>query len=408
MTYGSEQDRIGTLLARLCAAPDDDFGAEFEALAAQGWEQLVDRALSKRVGLLVDRAVRRAGAEALVPAAARAALDDEARSAAMSSFGHMIGLAEAVRFLEAEGISPIALKGARLAFNDYPEPQLRRLRDIDLLVPAERAEHAQQAMIDSDIYEVAEWSAFYGIEFGHQLPELTDRQRGISLEIHHRLNARDWAEEPHLVRMVHEDAEEITVAGTRVRVPSMHANLLHLVEHATLHHLFENGPITLADLHFATMKGPVDWDLLIDQARQMGLERALRLIALLALSYGAGWVPPALRDPAPDLASHLAASRAAMLRDEAQFEHAFMMRGLIMRKGRAPGWKAALRAALTPTPLILAGMMRVQGDNPLRWLAYPVWLVQRGRAYLAARRARVDQSALMQEVSTLRWLRGNP
>ncbi|MFN3552097.1 MAG: nucleotidyltransferase family protein [Novosphingobium meiothermophilum] len=407
MAYGSEQDRIGALLARLCAAPDADFGPDFEALAAQGWAQLVDRAISKRVGLLVDRAVRRAGAETLVPAPAREALDDEARSAAMSSFGHMIGLSEAVRFLEAQGISPIALKGARLAFNDYPEPQLRRLRDLDLLVPADRAEHAQQAMIESGIYEVAEWSAFYGIEFGHQLPELTDLQRGISLEIHHRLNARDWAEEPQLVRMVHEHAEEIVVAGTAVRVPSMHANLLHLVEHATLHHLFENGPITLADLHFAAMKGPVDWEVLIDQARQMGLERALRLIAMLALSYGASWVPPALRDPAPDLAAHLAASRAAMLRDESQFEHAFMMRGLIMRKGRAPGWKAALRAAVTPTPLILAGMMRVSGDNPLRWLAYPVWLVQRGRAYLAARRARVDQDALMQEVSTLRWLRGS-
>ncbi len=73
----------------------------------------------------------------------------------MSSFGHMIALIEAVQFLKSHGIEPIALKGVRLAFKDYPDLQLRALRDLDLLVPAEQAERAQSAMIAGDQYAVA-------------------------------------------------------------------------------------------------------------------------------------------------------------------------------------------------------------------------------------------------------------
>ncbi|HQS95370.1 hypothetical protein [Novosphingobium sp. 17-62-19] len=86
-------------------------------------------------------------------------------------------------------------------------------------------------------------------------------------------------------------------------------------------------------------------------------------------------------------------------------EHASMLRGISMRKGQTPGWTAAIKAALTPAPLKLAGLMRVKGDNPLRWIAYPFWLVQRGTAYFSARRATKDPEGVLREVETLRWLR---
>ncbi len=323
----------------------------------------------------------------------------------MSSFGHMIALIEAVRFLKSHGIEPIALKGVRLAFKDYPDPQLRALRDLDLLVPAAHAERAQSAMIASGQYAVAPWSDYYGIEFGHQLPELVDQQHGISIEIHHRLNARDWAQEPQPVKMVADEAEAINIGGTLVRVPSMHANFLHLVEHATLHHMFENGPITLTDLHFAAQSGAIDWPLLVAQAQAMGLMRALHLVAALAMQHGATWVPDLLRQTPADVLDNLAICAQAAVRDESLTEHAAMLRGIAMRKGQSPGWKAALQAALSPTPLKLASIMRVCGTNPLRWMAYPAWLVQRGRAYLAARRAVDSGDNSLREAATMRWLR---
>ncbi|HQS95372.1 nucleotidyltransferase family protein [Novosphingobium sp. 17-62-19] len=265
------------LLLRLCAAPESDHAADFAALDEDHWYDLVEQAIPKRVAALLDRALQRADSFALMPEECRDAMVDERRRLTMSAFGHMIALTDAVSFLKSHDIPTIALKGVRLAYQDYPDARLRPLRDLDLLVPADKAEQAQRLMIACGRYELAPWAEYYGLDFGHQLPELLDTKHGISIEIHHRLNARDWAGEPKLVQMVFEQAETLEISGNRVRVPSMHANFLHLVEHATLHHMFENGPITLADLHFAAQSGAIDWPLLIAQAKEMGLERALQL-----------------------------------------------------------------------------------------------------------------------------------
>lgn len=393
------------LILLICAGPDNNLAEHFAALSEADWITLVDQAIAKRIGLLLDRALTRANCQPLLPAPCRAAIEDERRRLTMSAFGHMLALTEAVAFLRRHNIVPVALKGARLAYRDYPEARLRPLRDIDLLVPADQAERAQQLMIDSGTYEVASWAGYYGIEFGHQLPELLDTQRGVSFEIHHRLNARGWAEEPQLVAMVLEQNEDMAVSGAAVRVPSAHANFLHLVEHATLHHMFENGPLTLADLHFAALGGAINWPLLIAQAQAMGLDRALRLVAAIASANGATWVPGELVVPAESMAEHVDACVTAMLRDESLTDHAAMLRGITLRKGQMPGLFAAVRAALTPTPARLADIAKVGPDNPLRWLAYPVWLVARGQAYFAARRADVDPDSTVREVATLKWLR---
>ncbi|MCY1670922.1 nucleotidyltransferase family protein [Novosphingobium sp. SL115] len=393
------------LLMRICAAPDSDFGSVFTDLTEARWGELVELATDKRAAPLLDRSIQHAKSAHLVPTECSAMIADQLRLHTMSAFGHLIALTQAVEFLKAHDITPIALKGARLAFADYPEGRLRPLRDLDLLVPAEIAEHTQQLMIDSGVYEVASWADHYGIEFGHQLPELLDTHRGISFEIHHRLNARGWPQEPQLVQRMHDEAETITLSGVPIRVPSMHANFLHLVEHATLHHMFENGPLILADLHFAAKTGKVDWPALIAEANALGLERSLQLVAALALKYGATWVPAALAETCGNMADHIDVAEEAILRDEDDAEHHKFLRNLSMRKGRQSGWRAAIRAALTPNPLRLAGMLQVQGNNPIRWLAYPAWLVQRGAAYLAARRVKTITKSTMREVATLNWLK---
>lgn len=399
--------RSQRLLLQLCAAPDNNYAKDFAELADADWCELVEQAIAKRAGMLLDRALSQPGVHAVPPPAWRAMIEDERRRLTMSAFGHMLALTEAVAFLQSEGIVPVALKGVRLAFLDYPEARLRPLRDIYLLVPADKAELAQKRMVASGTYELAAWAGFYGIDFGHQLPELLDRKRGISFEIHHRLNARGWKEEPQLVAMVLAQSEEIDVGGAKVRVPSAHANFLHLVEHATLHHMFENGPLTLADLHFAALGGTIDWPLLIAQATEMGLDRALNLVAAIASANGATWVPDQLKSPSGEVEEHADACVTAMLRDDSLNDHAAMLRGISMRKAQAPGLSAAVRAALTPAPARLAEIMKVAHDNPLRWLAYPVWLVTRGTAYFAAKKAGVPSDITVREAATLNWLRNN-
>ena len=169
--------------------------------------------------------------------------------------------------------------------------------------------------------------------------------------------------------------------------------------------MFENGPITLADLHYAAQNSTIDWPLLVTQAQDLGLSRALNLVVALALANGATWIPDELQSAPVAPAEHLAVCITALLRDESLSDHAAMLRGISLRKGQSPGWAAAFRAALTPAPLKLAGILRISGANPLRWLAYPIWLFQRGRAYIAARRATADPAGAAREVETLLWLR---
>lgn len=322
----------------------------------------------------------------------------------MSSFGNQIALTQVIDILARHAIHPVALKGVRLAHIDYPDARLRPMRDIDLLVSPEVAERAQQLLVDTGDYEVAEWTNLYGMDYGHQLPDLLDKRSGVTLEVHHRLNARGWVQEPLLVRMVHDDAQELVLSGKTVRVPSAHANFLHLVEHATLHHFFDNGPLTLADLHFAVAGGKVDWSLLVKQAAEMRVMRSLQLVAALARRHGATWVPDIIDTSGSALSGHVDIAEQAILRDEYEADRFAFMRRLSLRKGQLPGLLTAIRAAFTPSPVSLGSMMGMRQTNPLRWLAYPAWLIARAAKYQAARRLGTTSASTARELAMLNWL----
>ncbi len=394
-------------MLRISACPDGEFGTELDALDAAGWHTLVSVSGGLRVLPLVARAIARAGRQNLVPAKCAGVIEDQRRLRAMSSFGNEVALTRVCGILAQHDIHPVALKGVRLAHIDYPDARLRPMRDIDLLVPPEVAERTQQLLIDTGDYEVAEWTRLYGMEHGHQLPDLLDKRSGVTLEVHHRLNARGWVQEPMLVQMVHDEAHELVLSGKSVRVPSAHANFLHLVEHATLHHFFDNGPLTLADLHYAAAGDKIEWPLVVKQADEMGVTRSLQLVAALARRHGATWVPEIIDTTEPSLSSHVDIAEEAILRGESEADQFAFIRRLSMRKGRSPGPVTAVRAALTPNPVSLGSMLGLQKTNPLRWLAYPAWLFTRATKYRSARRLGMTASSTAREIAMLNWLHGH-
>lgn len=396
--------RPETLLLRISACPEGSFATDFDSLDAAGWETLVQMSVAMRLLPLVDLAITRADRQSHIPAVWAAVISDQRRLQTMSSFGNQIALTHVFSVLARYDIHPVALKGVRLAHIDYPDTRLRPMRDIDLLVPPEVAERAQQLLIDTGDYEVAEWSDLYGMDHGHQLPDLLDKRRGVSLEVHHRLNARGWVQEPMLVRMVHAEAQNLVLSGRTIRVPSAHANFLHLVEHATLHHAFENGPLTLADLHYAAAGDKIDWPLLVQQAEDMGVLRSLQLVAALALRHGATWVPDIIDTSGAALSGHVDMAEEAILRDEKLADQHAFLRRLSLRKGQVPGWLTAARAALTPNPVSLGSMLGMRETNPLRWLAYPAWLVTRATKYLSVRHITTTTDSTAKEIAMLNWL----
>jgi hypothetical protein len=93
------------------------------------------------------------------------------------------------------GVRPVLLKGAVALWTDlYPDPAMRMLRDIDLLVPEDRLIEAAR---------VAEALGYHPNTYGsgpmdivpsemHHYPKQVDRS-GVAVEIHRRVTGPDWA-----------------------------------------------------------------------------------------------------------------------------------------------------------------------------------------------------------------------
>jgi hypothetical protein len=392
------------LLLRICAAPDSDHGALMRLIDAAGWDSLAKSAKDKRLSALVLRAAGIADARKLLPPAAAARLEAARHWHSIYALKQIAAVKRLIGVLGEGGFDPVLLKGFGLAHGVYPDPALRPLRDVDVLLSAEEAARAQDMLVGNAHYRVAPWAGSYGIEFGHQLPEIQDIDFELTIELHHRINARNWAQEPMLLELIRAEPVSLSFMGVNVRVPSPRANFLHLLEHATLHHAFENGPLILADLHFLAARSNLDWDWIEAEAARMGLARALSLMATVSWQLGGRWMPERLVDIAEVGAANLAAARSAMLQDREQSEQNKLLRRLEAESSGATGWRAALSRALNPNPYQLSKIAGCRPDQLRRWLWYPVWLAQKGRRFIAASTNDASLVAARREADMVAWL----
>jgi hypothetical protein len=95
----------------------------------------------------------------------------------------VMGLASIVNALNAIDIEPVLLKGAaRLIEGTYPEPMLRFLGDLDVLIPASRSA-AAVAALNSIGFRVHPDDALLQASH-HHLPMLYDPETGVGVELH--------------------------------------------------------------------------------------------------------------------------------------------------------------------------------------------------------------------------------
>ncbi len=134
--------------------------------------------------------------------------------------------------LKQAGIKCIPLKGSFLSRIIYPDPALRPMSDIDLLIPANRVEEAF-LMFKNDPSALLKRD-----RFGHHLPPLM--HRGAMVEIHNSLfdlNAKYQIP----MNLVWKDAKVLSDGGFLAMNP------LHLITHLILHiyYSFRTGGIRL-------------------------------------------------------------------------------------------------------------------------------------------------------------------
>ena len=285
-----------------------------EPLLQQGldWQEVVDLADRHGVAALLRRALREAGAWTEIPPAARQELEHRHQRQRLLYLGlaHQLGA-----LLAPEGLAPlrpVVLKGAALAAA-YPDPSLRPMSDVDLLVaeaqvdPADaalcRLGYAREGLYYSDEFNRQRGYHYrYGDPLGHRL----------SVELHwdlaSRLERRNRLSAAMLLRRSAPDGlgalpGRPTVAAHVLAPP---ARVVYLATHAATEGHALSRLIWLSDLAVTCADlTPAEWRALVALAGRARARAATSTVLALARHLIGATVPEAvlaeLRPPAPQV-----------------------------------------------------------------------------------------------------------
>jgi hypothetical protein len=359
-------------------------------IAAVGWERLFFTADERRLGSVLVRAVARLGLAPAVPAMvlpdgrrtltmalAEREVEHLARRAAMRE-----RLIEIAATLNHRAIVPLVLKGGRSLVAGAPD--WRALQDLDLLVPPEKADAAQQELRGLGYGEAERPRPRL---FHHHQRELYRPDLPGWIEIHRR-GGPSRAEYFLPTAELLASATPVEMApGARVGILPEPLHLLHgVVHHHIGHRAVKAARINPKGLYefAAGLRG-------LDAAGQRALfERAARHPRLLAVLEF--WVaaaadlyhldPPALLRPAPDAVAWWQSVRHRMEQPEAAppagADHELRAANDAARMRRAAGGESALRRLYWRLTARLTFLKR---PVPMAWS-------QRRSGSQAARRAR--------------------
>lgn len=302
---------------------------ELATLAPADWERLGGLAAMHRLEPLLHR---RHGHRSDLPALIAERWKEAYRRGAMLALVQQADLRHAMTVLRNDGLEPVALKGAWLAWHAYPEAAMRPLRDLDLLLPADQvaaAFHRLQAA-GYGLDGTAEMTLEDCLRLDKHLPPLI-APRGTAIELHHRLWEREGRLDHHLPRATEAEvlARAVTAADA-IRYPSAADMLAHLIIHALYSHRLDCGPLVLTDLAGLAAACPIDWPLFWREAETGGWADGARLLLTLAAAYHPEASLP-IEGPAPAPAM-LDLARQLLLQDletrhSAGFAAAVLLRG---------------------------------------------------------------------------------
>ncbi len=166
----------------------------------------------------------------------------------------------------------LLIKGAILASTVYPDPALRPMGDIDLIVRLEHGDRAVEILEELGYVPVeAEAFGSFTRTATHALAYHRPGQSGFAVELHHILASE--------VRSVPQADEEwfwahtvsIPVCGCPVLTLNAEASLLHLCVHLVSHHGWDPRFIWIYDIHAVLEKfgENFDWDKFTHLAQEL-------------------------------------------------------------------------------------------------------------------------------------------
>lgn len=366
-----------TRLLRLCACLElsTPQRVELKELVQNidDWRQLLSRAEHHALAPLLYKHLSQADVEyprqtamELRALTLRHRRADQIRSAA---------LIELLTALERKHIEALVLKGAALAHIIYPRPELRPMRDVDVLVQPDRADEAQSILREIG-FKAPEHHSGYMYEH-HHLPGANVEREGlnVSIEIHRDALSGDVDASIRTDRLTG-PVQEFDLAGYRARSLGHIDTLRHLT-----HHTFEPvaeiklGAVVDLYSYASRFAEDLDWTLLRAQFPfVINALRCLHYIHPLPESLR-GQVPPPTTAPPKNVGKGMLP----------------LSQILNARKSYRQQW----RQLMYPSDWWMHVFYNVPPERPLfgtRWLRHPVkimrWLWRR---FLASRHSRTQK-----------------
>lgn len=261
------------------------------------WEALLSCARRNAVlAYVAERAVRAGVIERLPEVPAQHLLSARTSAARLGQLARW-ELDRVRRVLEPAGIPLLALKGVAYLLRGMPHATTRLLSDIDVMVPRERIDEAERALLEAGWQATIDdpYDQHYYRAWSHELPPLLYPGRLLAVDVHHTICPPVSRLRPD-PRRFWADAETIADAGVQVLSP------VDSVLHAAVHLFFDSDfdgrfrdLIDLQEMLLAFGDDDALWTRLVARAREQGLGRPL-YYALVALQRVlATPVPPAVR-----------------------------------------------------------------------------------------------------------------
>ncbi len=337
------------------------------------------------IGALVYYRLRELGLLEQLPPEARQRLKSSYLSAAARSMIRQHALHKILSAYDEAALPVILLKGAHLAYTVYPDPALRSMTDLDLLVPFAQLQEAAAALERLGYRPERQYWIDFETTVNQHLPPFL-HEKGQTVELHWTIR-HPQLEKPVDIEAVWGRAGEFTCAGVTARGLSPADLLLHLAAHATVQHHMRGGPRIVYDIAAAVNRWNtvIDWELLAEMAREHRLQKALFLLLRLSRDMFHAPVPddflaktrPADFDPqwlrtAADL---LFLSQGAQSQLSINYADLMNARGL-------PGKLLELLKQVFIPPANIAQAYGLPPSSMRIWLYYPVRL-----KYLAGKHA---------------------
>lgn len=271
-------DPINALLMAAARAPQQIDAARFNRLSDAERAELARRADEHRFLSYLNFALSRVAGVAGPLPGAQARRAWTLRQLSISRECSLID-----RILSENRIPHLFLKGIPLAIGRYPDPALRPVRDIDILVPPEDLPRAFELLIaqGGPIERYAHKTGDYDPAQKHCTP-IWSPSRLIPVELHDKLIDPDRLPSgpaaAALTTAIWADSGHVRVGTRDLPCPGPAQMFLHLVIHALYDHELNNGPLFVTDL-IHLLQGPE-----IDRAEVTRLSAALGIETGVALA----------------------------------------------------------------------------------------------------------------------------